>query len=299
MKVNSMNKHSIAARKNINSYNKQERQVLAKTLYETPTYFENLFGVDQLEFACASYANAFRQQIERLLFQQNLITKPVPLEELHLHLSEEMKAYNFQDGINKISTYFYDTDAKFTEVYHQFIKFIRENIVDEHFWFQATPTIRIHCPEGKNADLYPRYHTDICYGHPPEELNIWFPLTEIQEGHGFSLMSLANSKKVMGQYDFDYPTFIENATVNRPFSDYCDSLAEPVSTDFGNVLFFDPRCVHSGQPIKAHTRISFDIRILPTALYEKMDIEYQGLGRRKILFAPGHCYHAESSAALF
>lgn len=288
----------VTARKNINSYDKTERQALAKTLYETPTYFESLFGVDPIEFDCREHATAFRQQIERLLLQQNLIEKLVPLEKLHQHLSDEMKAYNFQDGINKITTYFYDTDDQFTQVYHQFLKFIRRNIVKEEFWFQATPTIRIHCPDGLNKELYPRYHTDICYGHPPEELNIWFPLTEVEEGHGFSLMSIENSKKVMQQWEYDYPTFIENATVNRPFSDYCDSLAAPVTTEFGKVLFFDPRSVHSGQPIKAHTRISFDIRILPVKLYEKMDIEYQGLGRRKILFAPGHCYHAKSSAAL-
>ena len=49
------------------------------------------------------------------------------------------------------------------------------------------------------------------------------------------------------------------------------------------MLAFDSRCIHSGEPMKSHTRISMDIRILPLSQYEKMNIEYQGSGRRKIL----------------
>jgi hypothetical protein len=57
------------------------------------------------------------------------------------------------------------------------------------------------------------------------------------------------------------------------------------------MLAFDSRAIHSGEPMQIHTRISMDIRILPLSQYEKMTIEYQGSGRRKILFTPGHCYH--------
>ncbi len=61
------------------------------------------------------------------------------------------------------------------------------------------------------------------------------------------------------------------------------------------MLAFDSRCIHTGVPLTAHTRISMDMRILPLSQYEKMDYAYQGLGRRKILFSPGHCYHEEHS----
>jgi hypothetical protein len=68
-----------------------------------------------------------------------------------------------------------------------------------------------------------------------------------------------------------------------------------VTTELGKIMAFDSRCIHTGEPLKMHTRASMDIRILPIKEYEKMNIEYQGSGRRKILFAPGHCYHPLNS----
>jgi hypothetical protein len=78
-------------------------------------------------------------------------------------------------------------------------------------------------------------------------------------------------------------------------SRYCDSISNAVDTPFGKVFAFDSRCVHTGEPLKEHTRASMDIRILPLSEYEKMHIQYQGSGRRKILFEPGYCYHDKNS----
>lgn len=280
---------------NLNTLSNDERKALTKKTYAGKSYFESLFHQDHVEADCYQSSMAFRHEIERILLEKNLIKEKVTLEKLHEVLSDEMKTYNFDDGVNKITTYFYDTDSQFMSVYYQYIKFLREHFVKEPFWFQATPTIRIHCPNAKNSNHYPRYHSDISYGHPPEEINIWVPLTSVMEGHSFRTMSVPSSRKALEKFDYDFGAFIHSAIHDKEFSNYCESLANPVTTELGKMLAFDSRAVHSGEPMLAHSRVSMDIRILPLSQYEKMDIEYQGSGRRKILFTPGHCYHAQDS----
>jgi hypothetical protein len=254
-----------------------------------------LFNNDHVEIDCHAQSTAFRQEIERILLEKKLIQEKIPLEHLHEVLSDEMKAYNFNDGVNKITTYFYDTDDQFIQVYHQYICFLRKHFIKEPFWFQATPTLRIHCPNAENSNHYPRYHSDISYGHPPEEINIWFPLTDLLDGHSFRTMSVATSRTILQPFDYDFGAFIHAAIHDKAFSKYCENKANPVITPFGKMLAFDSRCIHSGEPMQSHTRISMDIRILPLSQYEKMNIEYQGSGRRKILFTPGNCYHPHDS----
>lgn len=286
---------SMTSRINLNTLSIDERTALTKKTYLEGSYFQELFKQDEVEIECLKQTHAFRNEIERILLEKNLISNKIPLETLHEHLSDEMKAYNFNDGVNKISTYFYDTDEKFLSVYYQFIQFLRLNFLKEPFWFQATPTIRIHCPNALNSNHYPRYHSDISYGHPPEEINIWFPLTELLDGHSFRCMTVPSSNIALRKFDYDFFAFIDSAINDKAFSAYCDTLSTPVDTAFGKLFAFDSRCIHTGEPMKTHTRVSMDIRILPLSQYEKMNIEYQGSGRRKILFAPGYCYHEKDS----
>lgn len=283
------------ARRNINELSHDEKIALAKKTYQAKSFFQQLFSHDSEEFPCADYSRAFRNEIIRILLKEKIINQEVTLEKLHEHVSDEMRAYNFDDGVNKISTYFYETDDQFKVVYYNFIRFLRENFIKQPFYFQATPTIRIHCPNAENSNHYPRFHTDVNYGHPPEEINIWFPMTEVVSVHGFRLMSYLTSKKVLEEFDFDFSKFIHAAINDKEFSSYCESISQEVLTAFGNMLAFDSRCIHTGEPLKTHTRASMDIRILPVAQFEKMDITYQGSGRRKIIFAPGYCYHEKDS----
>lgn len=280
---------------NVNRLSSNEKLALMKQVYSENSYFHSLFNQDQIEIDCYASALAFRQEIERLLLQKNILKKLVPLEKLHEFLSDDLRAYHFDDGVNKVSTYFYAPDQAFLKVYHHYISHLRKHVIKETFWFQATPTIRIHCPKSKNSHHYPRYHSDIFYGHPPEEINIWMPLTNVLSGHGFRMIRVDASKQSLEQFGYDVSDFIHSAIHDKDFSNKCDQLSHEVSTPFGKMLAFDSRCVHSGVPMKTHTRISMDIRILPLSQYQKMQIEYQGSGRRKILFSPGHCYHEKDS----
>jgi hypothetical protein len=286
------------AKININDISRDERKLIARNVYAKQSYFQKQYQHDEFSISCPEQTQKLRHEFERLLLEKGIVDKPVALESLHEFISPEMRGYDFAHGVNKVSTYFYQTDDQFTNAYHDLIKFLRNNVVNESFWLQATPTIRVHCPNAENADLYPRYHSDICYGHPPEEINIWIPLTEKRTGHGFSMMGVKESKEILEQFDYDYPDFIEKATYDREFSKYCESVAHPVDTEYGSVFLFDSRCIHSGEPLRDHTRISIDIRVLPLSEYQNMEIEHQGSGRLKILFEPNHCYNSMESDKL-
>lgn len=280
---------------NINDLSSEERMQLVKATYAKKSYFQELFRQDMVEYDIADLAYAFRDQISRILIEKKLIQGAVELERLHEYLSDEQRAYDFDDGVNKISTYFYDTDNDFTAVYHRFIRFLRTDFIKEPFLFQKIPTLRIHCPNARNSNHYPRYHTDINYGHPPEEINIWVPFTKPMPDHRFRLMDCASSRKLLERFNYSFPNFVDHAINDKSLTKECDQYAKEVTTVLGNMFAFDSRCIHTGEPMINHTRISMDIRILPVSQYEKMQIQYQGVGRRKILFAPGHCYHEQDS----
>lgn len=278
-------------RVNINELTQDERNTLTKSIYETRSYFQNIFSDETKEFDISHIVTEFRDAIDQSLLDKGLISSVTILESLHEHLSDEMRAYHFDDGVNKISTYFYDADVRLMTVYHKLIQMIRDTILPEPFYFQKTPTIRIHCPKGENSHHYPRYHTDIGYGHPSEEMNIWIPFTRLFKDHGFRLMNVDNSKKIIESCHYNFNELIKRAIDDHAFTEQCNKLSAPVTTDFGKLLMFDSRCIHTGEPLIWHSRVSMDIRIIPVSRFERLSIEYQGSGRRKILFSPGHCYH--------
>lgn len=284
---------------NIQDIETNAKKAFYRKKFTEESYFQNTFKCDSLELNCEPFATLLRDEITRLLFDKGIIDQPTSLENLHTLLSDEMRAYTYNDGVNLVSKQFYENDDVFTQAYLSFVKdFVAKHICPEPFYFQETPTIRLHCPNAENSHHYPRYHTDIGYGHPPEEINLWLPLTAPQPAHGFRLCSLEDTQKILGEFDYDFAPFIDRAINNPSFNEYCTSLAEEVKTDFGKLLIFDSRCVHSGIPLYTHTRASIDIRIMPVREYQKLDYLYQGAGRRKIKFIPGECYHTLSSDLL-
>jgi hypothetical protein len=241
-----------------------------------------------------------RSEIIRLLEAKGVAVPGGKLEQLHRHIGPELKKYGFDDGVNKVSSLLYETDDGFTRSYHRFVK----EAVGRHFaypfYFQATPTVRVHCPDGENSHHYPRYHTDIGYGHPPQEINVWIPLTSpmAPQYHGFRRTDVAHSREILEQFGFDFAPFIDRAVQDKPFNIRLNDVSPQVETKFGQFTAFDSRCIHTGEPLQLHTRVSIDIRIMPVADFEELSIEYQGTGRRRMRYVPGHGYHSLSSEEL-
>jgi hypothetical protein len=287
---------------NINDLSEDGKAILMKSELGEKSYFEELFpGKSMVKIECQDFYQKFRYQIERLLVKKGVVKKvDFPLEETHLYLSQEMRDYNINDGVNKISTFFYENDEEFNGVYLDFIKKFLKRQFKFPFYFQSVPTIRFHCPDAKNSNHYPRYHTDIGYGHPPQEINLWQNLTKPvgKQKHGFRVANLKDSLSIYKKYNYNFNTIVEKAITDKEFNNSCNKIAPEVDNKEGEILVMDSRCWHSGEPLVNHTRVSMDIRIIPVSKYEKLPIIYQGAGRMKILFAPGGCYHSLNSNQL-
>ncbi len=288
------------SRPNIHLLALKERTEFMHKKFQAKSRFQRELFTDRIDLDCGEYAQKLRAEVLRLLSEKGIGVPGGDLENLHKHVSDDLKEYNFDDGVNKISTLLYDTDKSYLGVYHDMIK----NCIQHHFpypfYFQATTTIRIHCPNGRNSDHYPRYHTDVNYGHPPEEINIWIPLTSPvkPQYHGFRLTNLETTRKILTEFGYDFAPFIERAVSDKEFNHRISESAPEVKTPFGMMKAFDSRCIHTGEPLMNHTRASIDIRIMPVEDYDNLEVEYQGLGRRKILYAPGQAYYPLSSDKL-
>lgn len=288
-------------KKNINDLSIEEKANLMRAEFEKKSRFENLFnGQSEVKISCEEFYQKFREKIGKLLVEKKIIDRlDFPLEELHLHIPQEMRDYNFNDGVNKISTLFYENDLEFSDIYFDFVKNFLRKKFDFPFYFQTIPTIRIHCPNAKNSDHYPRYHTDIQYGHPVQEINLWFAFTKPvgEQKHGFMMANIEDSLAIYREYDYHFNNLIKSAINDKGFTTRCQKICHEVDSTT-EILAFDSRCIHSGEPLLEHTRISIDVRIIPVEDYDKMPIIYQGAGRRKILFTAGECYHQLSSDKL-
>lgn len=275
----------------------EQRQEHYKKVYEETNSAQRFLGQDHKEYEGSSYIIPLREKISSLLVDKGILREPVKLEELHKNISAEMREYDFDYGVNKISTFFYENDEEFNRLYLSLIKdFIYEKVFNFPFYYQIVPTIRLHCPDAKNSNHYPRYHTDIGYGHPPEIINIWIPLTEPagEQPHGFRIVDLGNSRKIFADENHDFNSLINKAINDKSFTRKCEEVSWQAKTPLGNMLVFDPRCLHTGEPMKDHTRVSIDIRIITAEDYSKMKIAYRGAGRSKALFEPGHSYSKET-----
>ena len=179
------------------------------------------------------------------------------MEDLHLSIPEKLKSYDFNNGINALSQKFYETDKEFNEIYLEYIKVLFKDFFKFPFYFQKTPTIRLHCPDALNNSHYPRYHSDVGYGHPPQEFNIWVPLKESfkSQRHGFRLMNIENTREILNQFDYRFDSFIKNAIAKKSFNEHLSEYAPQVDTNFGESLIFDSRCLHTGEPLIMHTRV--------------------------------------------
>lgn len=286
-----------ASAQNIHDLSTDDKKSLMRAEFSGLSRFQREFGADARDFDCAPHAERLRAEIIRLLAEKGVNIPGGDITKLHETLPQELKDYNFNDGVNKISTLLYDTDDRFLAAYHAFIRECVQKIFPYPFYFQATTTIRLHTPGGANANHYPRYHTDIGYGHPPHEINLWIPLTEPKapQMHGFRRMSVEDSRQVLETFDYDFAPFIERAINDKGFTAELNTLAPQVATPFGQFTAFDSRCIHTGEPLVNHTRASIDIRIMPVDDFQRLNVEYQGTGRRRMRYVPGHGYHSLSS----
>ena len=212
------------------------------------------------------------------------------INKLHENIEEKYKIYDQTFAVNEITTLFYDMPESFINEYHRVLKLHIRPLIECDFYFQSTPTLRIQMPHESAKPMYPFYHSDIQLGHPPYESNLWIPLNYPSEkhGYGFSISPLKESIKIFEKYNFDISKINDEGRKDIP--KVLDPLSKLQNFEYGKAVLFDTRCLHSTQIMTNHTRVSIDVRIMPVELYKKFNHDYQGTGRRKIIFKPGGGY---------
>jgi hypothetical protein len=246
----------------------------------------------------------FADHIRRLLVAKGLVSAPAiaalaRLEDLHTILPESMTALD--DGeLNEVSRAFYDTDAAFVTTYEALLKnVVGPEIAGGDFVFQSTPTIRFHFPNERGFDWNPRFHTDIMLGHPPQEINLWLPVCGAKGSASMSIAEMEQGVALLESLDLDFARLADGAQHDPDIARRCAEISRPAELAYGEILAFDPRCVHATQFNRTGwTRISFDFRVVPMDDYRAMRMTYRGTGRRRMLFRQGHYYDARSSTAL-
>lgn len=235
----------------------------------------------------------FRNETLRLLKEKKIISEYAnDLENIHEYvIDKSLTDYDFNSGVNGITKALYDINDRFLELYSDFLKGLYDKLGYD-FYFQESPTIRVHCPDAVNQHHYPRYHSDCFYGHPPQEINIWFSLTNNQHS-GFYFMDYPASKKWLDEVNNDEELFIQKAINDKDFNTKADALCFEVEADTNKIFLFDSLCIHTNQPRTKDSRVSIDIRINPV---EGFVDGYIGKGRMKAEFRPGGRFgYAEKS----
>jgi hypothetical protein len=127
-------------------------------------------------------------------------------------------------------------DIGFLATYQRFVRFIQDEIIGEPVVYQRLPSLRIQYPDRTS---YGVMHTDREYNHPPEEINIWVPITKVR---GTASMVIESD---FGKGDY-----------------------APVEMPYGQMVIFDSGLMH-GNVVneEGYTRMSFDLRVIPQRIY--------------------------------
>lgn len=256
-----------------------------------------------------------RSQMERLLVDKGFVSETVPLETVHEHLNSG--ATTNSNDQNELTRAFYETDEAFHNVYLDILKYVHTDILKYDFVFQSTPTIRFNAP-GRYSEVYRSkddkylgYHVDSFNGHPLEEINIWMPLTRCYGTNALKVSPLDIGIEALHRllddinysadvyhksgWDLNFMKSNTDASYHKLLEDNC----EPILTDYGSLVFFDPRCMHSTTDnYEDTTRVSLDFRVISVADYEKISNVRSSQGRSGRKFEKGDVFHEKTIAEM-
>ena len=256
-----------------------------------------------------------RSQLQRLLVAKGIVNEIVPLEEVHHHL--KTSDTEVISDVNNLTQEFYDTDDEFNETYLNILKYIHSEILQYDFVFQTTPTVRFHTP-GRYSEVYRSkddnyigYHVDSFNGHPMEEINIWLPATKCFGTNTLRMAPLDAGVEALGRllddinyspdvyYQSGWDLNFMKTNVDTAYRQFLDDNSAPIIIDHGEMVFFDPRCMHtSTDNTEETTRVSLDFRVISVDDYEKISTVRASQGRSGRKFEKGDVFHEKTIAEL-
>lgn len=253
------------------------------------------FGSPTTEINFDTNLYDFRRIVEKHLISRGYLSEGSLLEDIHsLNPVSDIKVD--LSGQSKLSTSLYDLPNEFDDLYLVFLKdVIREKYLDFDFYFQTNPTFRCSVPGSPGYSWRPNYHTDIAIGHPPSNINFWFPVTKCAGNNSLIYAEMAQSVKLWSKFDYNFEKFHSDLDQNDDLFNYCQNICSSYDSDFGKGIAFDARCMHLHQKNDTQTsRISFDFRVISVDSYKNLKGKFVGTGRRQAKFRPGGYYFGKS-----
>jgi sporadic carbohydrate cluster protein (TIGR04323 family) len=136
-----------------------------------------------------------------------------------------------------------------------YVGLIRDHVAgqfDAPFRFQRVPGIRIHTPNSRTV----QYHSDYWYGHGPDVLNFWMPITR---SFGTNALFVATLEDSLREID----TIVDRRLRQPEIDERLQTICKEVELDFGGIRVFNAQTAHGTLPNRTgRTRISIDFRIL-------------------------------------
>lgn len=227
----------------------------------------------------------FIEEVKTMLVKKDVLSPTdISLEKLHEVLPLKDKVW---DNLlfNQVDKQFYLLEGTFMNHYELLIKEIAQTIVAFDFLFQKQPIVRFHFPErfpnskithsGWAHDL----HSDLLGGHPPNMIQFWIPLVECNHSNTLHLSDRTRGKEILEKVYAENAThqgsnllshFAKKIDKDVDFQQWVKNSCNPILLDLGQILVFDPHCIHG--PIEnkeSTTRVSIDFRIIPLPKNEK------------------------------
>ena len=242
----------------------------------------------------------FKENIIYELLKKDFVTErdfsdhDFKLEKLHLCLNSKKKNLDESEQ-NEISISFYETSEDIQYSYINFLEKYVSTLFDENIHYQVVPTFRFHFPNQSGYNWKNRYHTDIMLGHPPFELNLWIPFTNVYGSNSMRITPLIESLELIKQCDNDFEIFASRTQYDESFFKDLESKSYSLEMNYGDFIIFDPRCLHCTQYNDTKdTRISMDVRIILESAISRYSREYKTTGRKKMPFLPGYYFSKEA-----
>ena len=223
---------------------------------------------------------ALAAELQAGLADRGYASADTDLAKLHLRIAADLTAL---DGLymNGIGRSFYLLDDGFLAHYRNLIAFLASEVLETDFLFQSSPVVRFHFPApfppalraatGRGQQL----HSDLLGGHPTAMVNGWLALTVASGSNALHLSSLAAGIAILRQFTErlaldetgfrgSLSDFFSLVGRDPAFADLVEQACPPLAMAPGDVVLFDPRCVHGGiENREATTRVSMDFRLLP------------------------------------
>ncbi len=272
-------------------------EVVARDL-QRRSRFEEHFGAGMVVLRYDTERFPFRELARRKLAASFDIAD-LPFERLHEGIAADDRALD-RTGDNRVAGTFHQVDAEIARHYFGFLKeFLADQVFRTPLLFQRYPTVRFCFANTLGYSWRPNYHSDVLLGHPPQEINIWLPLSSCWGSNSLIIAPLSDSLQLLESYGWNLDRYGEDLQTSEALQERCASIAKPVTMEYGEVLLFDSRCIHLSPKNETDTtRVSFDFRVVPVEDFAALPVIYRGTGRTKSVFERGGYYDPRTTAEL-